>query len=325
MVGSMSIKQFGLVCLFSLFSSVIVGCGSSQPAEVPADLQAYVSEGPGGPFLRNPTPGTYLANLASDRSLTPEKQKALLEKLASYGYISQLILRSSGESIDGITALKRLEGVHLSFGAGAAGKSVDLSVFQQMPQLKELTVGYEAGVQLNDARIAVPANLIQLSLYQLPVTSIDGLENCKTLQYLDVSFNPKLENVTGFGSLGPLKKLRISESTLTKLAASNIAVTTELLEITEANSLVQTKGKAVDISIYGMEGLKRLDGLENWQGAKRLTLNYLRALEDITALERMTELTELTLIECQLNGKAATAEDLETIGQKLPNCKILVK
>ncbi len=321
----MSIKQFGLVCLFSLFSSVIVGCGTSRPAEIPADLQVYVSEGPGGPFLTNPALGTFLANLASDRSLTPEKQKALLEKLASYGYISQLILRNSGESIDGITALKRLEGVHVSFGPGASGKDIDLSVFQQMPQLKELTVGYEAGVLLNGARIAVPANLIQLNLHQLPVTSIDGLENCKSLQSLDVSFNSKLENVTAFGRLGPLKKLRISESTLTKMAAANVSIVTEWIEITEANSLAQTTGEAVDISIYGREGLKSLDGLEHWKGVKHLTLNYLRALEDLTALERMKELTEITLIECELNGKAATAEDLATIAQKLPNCRILVK
>lgn len=314
---------------FSVFLALslllVLGCAPAQPVSVPVELEQYVSEGPGAPFVMNPTPGTFFANVARDRSLSPEKQKELLERIVNFGHVSQLVVRNTGESIEGLKKLSNLEAIHLSFGAEASGRSVDLQSLKEMPKLKEISVGYEAGVQLSDATIAVPAGLINLSLFQLPVTSIEGLENCKSLQILDVSFNPKLEKVDGFRNLGPLKKLKISEGTLTRISAANILLSTEQLELTEASSFAKSKIRAVDVSVFGKDSLVNLDGLENWEGVKSVTLNYLQRLKDISALGRMAEVQEIVLVQCMLQGKAITQSDIESLVQKLPNCRILIQ
>lgn len=273
----------------------------------------------------NPTPGTLFANIAKDRSLSLEKRNALLERIVNFGHVGQLVVRNTGESIEGLKKLSNLEAIHLSFGAEASGRSVDLQSLKEMPKLKEISVGYEAGVQLSDATIAVPAGLINLSLFQLPVTSIEGLENCKSLQILDVSFNPKLEKVDGFRNLGPLKKLKISEGTLTRISAANILLSTEKLELTEASSFAKSKIRAVDVSVFGKDSLVNLDGLENWEGVKSVTLNYLQRLEDISALERLAGVQEIVLVQCMLQGKVITQSDIESLVQKLPNCRILIQ
>lgn len=54
---------------------------------VPVELEQYVSEGPGAPFVMNPTPGTFFANIAKDRSLNPEKRSALLERIVNFGHV----------------------------------------------------------------------------------------------------------------------------------------------------------------------------------------------------------------------------------------------
>ncbi len=146
---------------------------------------------------------------------------------------------------------KKLEGLHLSFSREASGKSIDLRPLASMKNLKEISVGYEAGVQVGDAEIAVPPSIIYLSLHQLPVRSIPGIENCRDLRELDISFNSRLEDISTLRNLPPLNRLRISASTLTRLSENNIVVKAELLEIVETSSFLKTKADAKEVHVYG--------------------------------------------------------------------------
>lgn len=311
---------FTLLVLF-----VLSGCGPSQPPTVPDDLNAYVTQPPIAPFSLNPSPPAYAANLATYPNLpTAKRQEELIDKLIAFGAIGQLVVRNGGEKIENLVKLKKLEGLHLSFSSDATSKSIDLTPLAQMKDLKELSVGYEAGVRLGDAVVSIPPGLIHLGLNQLPIRSIPGIENCKSLRELDISFNSRLEDVDALKNVPPLKRLKISEPTLTLLNEKNIILKAELTEIVETTSLSKTKVDAKEVSINGPQ-LAKLDGIENWQGVASLKLNYLRNLEDISALANSKIAQEIVFVQCRLRGKPIAIEDLKDLQQAAPNCRILIQ
>ncbi len=305
---------------------LIGGCSPSQPPEVPENLRGYVTETPITPFSLNPGASAYGANLASYPELpTAKQQDDLIDNLIAFGAIRQLVVRNGGENLDKVIKFKKLEGLHLSFSREATGKSIDLRPLASMKNLKEISVGYEAGVQVGDAEIAVPPSIVYLSLHQLPVRSIPGIENCRDLRELDISFNSRLEDISTLRNLPPLNRLRISASTLTRLSENNIVVKAELLEIVETSSFLKTKADAKEVHVYGTDQLRTLDGIENWQGVSTVHLNYLSGLEDISALAKLKNIRDLVLSQCQLQGKPIAIEDLKAVQQSAQNCKIVVQ
>lgn len=310
-------------CFLALL--LIAGCSRSQ-ADVPDELKPYVTQPPINPFSLRPKSSQFAANLATFPNLpTAKQQNQLIEKLIAFGGISQLVVVNHGESIENLVKFKNLEGLHLSFSQGASSKSVDLRPLAKLKHLKELSVGYEAAVQLTGAEIAIPPGLVHLSLQQLPVSSIPGLENCKDLQELDISFNPKLKDVQALRNLPPLKRLKIDAPTLVLLGENNIALNAELTELTRTISLSKTKVDSKEVVIWGTPQLKSLDGIENWKGVAKLTFNYLASLEDISALAKSNIAQEIVFVQCNLGGKPITVDDLKSIGQTMPNCRLLVQ
>ena len=303
---------------------ILTGCGPAKPPAIPDDLKAYVTQPPIAPFSLRPSPPAYVANLATYQNPpTAKQQEELINKLIAFGAIRQLVVRNGGEKIESLVKFNKLEGLHLSFSTDAISKSIDLRPLAQMKDLKELSVGYEGGVDLSDAVIAVPPGLINLSLHKLPIRSIPGIENCKDLRELDISFN-SLKEVDALKNVPPLKVLRISEPTLTLISEKNFVLKAELTEIVETTSLSKTKVDAIEVSIYGPQ-LTKLDGIENWQGVASLKLNYLTNLEDISALAKSKVTREIVFTQCWLRGKPIANEDLKEIQQATPNCQFLIK
>ena len=183
--------------------------------------------------------------------------------------------------------------------------------------------------RVNMSRISELGNLKKLTLGSNEITKIDGLNNMTNLTVLDLSDN-KIEKIEGLDNLKNLQELSLNNNSITDitpLIANSLLITLNL----KGNARID--GNRSNYTGNKLEALNKIGKILDRGGNIYLDVDKLGLFtnyknldlsgQNLTTLESIEELTQLTILN--LNNNKLTLEDKKSqeILKSMSNLKVL--
>ena len=195
---------------------------------------------------------------------------------------------ASFEDLRHLAFLEKLE-IHSSITG-------QLSYLSNLSNLKELSISDTAiGAQELSVIGALPS-LTKLSIRGCSLSTMAGLEQAKSLTYLDLS-NNAVRDITPLSSLQKLQEINLSHNALNDLSALSSLTTVTSLDVSYNN--LETLSPVTILSglkklIAGNNALKELTSFQNFTVLEELDLSN-NTITDVTPLSSCVALRKLTL------------------------------
>lgn len=195
---------------------------------------------------------------------------------------------------------------NLSIHNGAAGQ---LSVLSHLANLSTLSITNTTVRPEELSIISTLPNLTALTLNNCGLSTISGLENAETLQYLDLG-NNTIRNLEPLSVMSGLTHLNLQHN-----AVSNTSVLSDLAQISTLdlsyNNLksLSSIGKLTNLTVLNVahNELTSITGIENCTALERLHLDSNR-IEDISSLSVCTAMSHLYVSDNALTSLDGLAD-----------------